>query len=227
MNKKIWNPIARDTVTQINSTLRMLQDKALIITFNPITNIDYSQHTCQISWRNHSPNRLNSGSAFTRLGQYMYILTNNSYHCLLFDGSLIRVNFQFEDNILLTQNLLWWPAPYNYGELLIEGYSPVELMEDFYGDPKWHEVIRMRSPIRIDFDESNDTTDHPQGHVHIQHYETRLSIKKPICFNRFIDFIFRNFYPEFEVVFSSFDFIDYKIPSYNEISSYNTSELVI
>ena len=226
MSKKIWNPLAADTVTQINSTLCMLQEKSLSIIYNEVNPLDPYQHICQITWRNHNANRANSGGSFRKLEQYMFILHNNSYHCLLFDGSIIRANFEFEDNILLTQNLLWWPAPYNFDELLAEGYPPIELMNDFYGDPKWYEALKMRSPIRIDFDSEINTENHPQTHMHIQHEETRLSIQKPICFNKFVDFIFRNFYPDFNLSFSPYDFINYKVYPVAKIS-YRTSEIVI
>ena len=32
-------------------------------------------------------------------------------------------------------------------------------------------------------------------HVHMQHADCRISAKRPICFNTFIKFVFKNFYP--------------------------------
>ena len=223
MSKKTWNPSAQKTVIQINSTLDMLLTKALALSYNVLPPINESLRHCQITWNNHVSERANSGKSFTKLDQYLHILQTNSYHCLLFDGSIIRVNFEFDDDLLIAQNLLWWPAPYDYGNILQEGYSPVELILDFFGDNSWHETIKMRSPIRIDFDSSNNTVTHPHSHLHIQNNETRLNTNNPICFNRFVDFIFRNFYPQFELSFSSFDFIEYKIPelqNFDYISSW-------
>ena len=226
MSKRKLNPSASDTIIQINSTLSMLQEKKLSILYNQVNDVDPAQHVCRITWRNHCPGRANTGKAFGKLEQYRHILYNNSYHCLLFDGSIIRVNFEFEDNILLTQNLLWWPAPYNYGDLLEEGFPPVELLDNFYEDSKWYNAIKMRSPIRIDFDNRKNKENHSRSHMHIQHEETRLYIKEPICFNKFIDFVFRNFYPGLYVSFSPFDFINYNTTVQEEIT-YSMSEMVI
>lgn len=114
MSKKVFNPSAQKTVNQINSTLDTLQKKALCISYNVVPPVMDTQHRCQITWNSHVSERANSGKSFIKLAQYRHILANNSYHCLLFDGSLIRVNFEFEDDLLLKQNLLWWPAPYDY-----------------------------------------------------------------------------------------------------------------
>ena len=124
------------------------------------------------------------------------------------------------------QNLLWWPAPYDYGNILQDVFSPIEILEDFYGDQKWHQNIRMRSPIRIDFDSTNNKREHPHSHMHIENEETRINTVSPICFNRFIDFIFKNFYPQFKVPFSQLDFINYKVPDL-ETMNYLFSQVTI
>lgn len=225
MSKNVWNPSAQKTVIQINSTLNALQEKALCITYNPVPPIDDTQHCCQITWHSHVPDRSNSGKSFIKLAQYHHILETNSYHCLLFDGSLIRVNFKFEDDFLLTQNLLWWPAPYDYEDLL-QDFAPIDILKNFYIDDTWHQNIRMRSPIRIDFDSTNNTKNHPHSHLHIQNAETRINTVYPVCFNRFIDFIFKNFYPQYIFQISQSDFINYKIHNlYDE--NYTSSKIII
>ena len=226
MNKSGWNPSAQKTVIQINSTLDMLQQKSLALWYNTVPPIDEAQHHCQITWNNHVPERANCGKAFTTLDQYLHILETNSYHCLLCDGSILRANFEFEDECLLAQNLLWWPSPYDYGSILEEGYPPVELVKEFYADPLWHKAIKMRSPIRIDFDGQKNTANHPHSHLHIQNEETRLSTNKPICFNKFVDFILRNFYPQFDLTFSKFDFIDYVVPELQNVA-YLRSQIIV
>lgn len=226
MSKKEWNPTAQKTIVQINSTLDMLHEKGLAISYNVVVPSQDSKHYCQITWNNHISDRSNSGKAFTKLEQYLHILKTNSYHCLLFDGSLIRANFEFEDDILLRQNLLWWPAPYDYGNILQEGYSPVDLLLDFYGDSSWHKVIKMRSPVRIDFDSSKNEANHPHSHLHIQNEETRLNTSNPMCFNRFVDFVLRNFYPQFTLPFSNHDFIQYKTIEFKKLD-YVFSHIVV
>ncbi len=224
--KRTINQFAQSTVEQVNSTLEMLQLQHLSVCYNSMTIPDYTSPDCQITWKNHVSDRSNAGESFTKLEQYLHILRNNSYHSLLFDGSLLRANFIFQNNILLSQNLLWWPAPYNYGNLLLDGYSPIQILDDFFSDPKWFDVIKMRSPIRIDFDSSINTLDHPSTHMHTQHEDCRMVIQQPICFNRFVNFIFSNYYPNLSISLSEFDYINYRIPDRDELE-YITSTVIL
>ena len=128
MSKRTCNPTASRTVTQINSTMVMMRDELLSAWYNLVPPVDDTDRRCQITWNNHVPGVLAGSGGFTKLEQYLHILETNSYHCLLFDGSIIRVNYVFEDDLLLEQNLLWWPSPYDYSELLESGYPPAEIV---------------------------------------------------------------------------------------------------
>lgn len=227
MSKKVLNSIAQRTYLQINSDLEMLYAKHLVISYNKVPPPDVYQKECQITWFNHVSSRANAGASFTKLEQYLHILNTNSYHCLLFDGSIIRANYQFEEDLLMIQNLLWWPSPYDYGSILEDGFSPVEVVEDFFCDGNWHEVIKMRSPIRIDFDATRKAEpNHPYSHMHIESKDTRLDANRPICFSKFLDFIFKNFYPECRLDFSSQDFIEYRTPELESVE-YSVSQILI
>lgn len=225
MSKINMNPSAFRTIIQINSTLNFLFNKGVIVFYNEVPRTYKTERRCQITWYNHVPGRINCGDSFNKLGQYEHILKTNSYHGLLFDGSVIRVNFAFEDDLLLTQNLLWWPSPYDFSTLL-QDFAPIDILYDLYGDSQWFQSITMRSPIRIDFDSTNSSIKHSSCHVHIQNAETRLFIKSPICFNRFVQFILKNFYPQYDVHFLDTDFIKYKTPNLKRINSHY-SELII
>lgn len=226
MSRRTWNPSAQRTIIQINSTLELLQNKALAVAYNEVPPLSEINSHCQITWYNHAAGRENAGIAFTRLEQYKHILETNSYHCMLFDGSIIRANFEFNNDKLVSQNLLWWPAPYDFSNLMLDGFSPVDILLDLYGDKNWHKTVKMRSPLRIDFDSTNNAENHPHSHIHIQSEKTRMAISRPICFNRFISFVFKNFYPECEIHLSNADFIEYKTPNLQAME-YLTSKLVI
>lgn len=226
MKDKIINRDAELLVIQINNCLDLLLKKKLIVFCNKVYNVDYCKSKCQITWNNHLSGRFNSGKSFTLLEQYENILSNNSYHCLLFDGSIIRVNFEFERNILKCQNLLWWPAPFIYDEALEWGAAPLLQYESFLEDLEWHKKIKMRSPVRIDFDNYNDSVIHPKSHLHTQHDECRMAIDYPVCFNKFVEFIFKNYYPEYKLGFSKYDYLALKIDKFEKID-YETSMLII
>lgn len=131
------------------------------------------------------------------LDQYVSIYETGAYHGILFDGLIVRVQFTLQKNILMQERLLYWPAPINIPEDDIDELGVREAanlyFSEIYAESK---NFNMRSPLRYDFDSSNDNEHHPAAHVHIQHSECRLSAKRPICLNTFVKFLFTNFYPD-------------------------------
>lgn len=162
-----------------------------------------------ITWNNHVGGRLNCGKAFSTLAQYEHILSNNSFTCILYDGSLIRSTFTFKNNKLIGHSHLWWPAPFVCDGAIKSDQTPIELYDGLITNYKWFDSINMRSPVRIDYDPSNDTVEHPAVHMHTQHHECRIKVNKPICFNRFIQYIFNNFYPTLEVNLTELSIMDF------------------
>ena len=196
MLMKRTNKHVADTRDQIINTLIFLSNCGLArITKDVQLGADQSNQV--LTWKNHVAGRHNAGNSFTTLEQYISIYETGAYHCILFDGSIIRVYFKFHKNILLQESLLYWPSPIVIPEEDIDELGIREAMNMYLSDEKYIcERIRMRSPVRFDYDSSNSTEDHPATHAHIQHANCRISAKKPICFNTFIKFIFKNFYPD-------------------------------
>lgn len=179
----------------IQNTLDLLTENGLTIFHNyPV----YQERSGEINitWPNHVPGRHNCEPSFGKIAQYRGIVKTGAYTCLLFDGAMVRAAYSFEDDLLVSHSLLWWPSPF-----LIEA-SDLELggvldIFDLYADSNgWHEQIQMRSPVRFDFDVKNAADEHPASHLHMQSGKCRLFVDSLVCFNRFIKFVFRNFYPD-------------------------------
>lgn len=233
MNKSTINKNALNTYDDINNTIRFLKDKDIVYYFKPS---EFKNNNTVITWANHRSSRFNSGSSFNTLKQYEYILSTGAYQCILFDGSIIRTSFVFNDSKLVNHSHLWWPAPY----ILPEGASSFmdkvdeENKDDFLypyqrfvNDPNWQNLLKMRSPVRIDYDSKHDdTVDHPLIHMHIQDHTTRLYIEKPISFYEFIKFIIKNFYPHINFNYNKQP-LTYHYPVQKKCTQYNFSGIVI
>ena len=210
---------------QIDNSLETLLNLKLIRFYNPI-NVEKNEieDSTRLSWFNHVGGREFASSAFLTIKQYLSILENGSYHALLNDYSIIRVSFTFHQNKLVSQNLLWWPCPVEIDFNDSGEESPIDIINLFLEDV---ESYRMRSPIRIDFDLSKDTIDHPKAHIHTQHPKSRMNTISPICFNTFVKFIFNHYYPM--VVLDNKYFPSYSIsyPSTKEISYSLREKLII
>lgn len=196
---KPFNKNVVNLVNQINLTMDMLASAGHIIFYNPVSSKFDSNKNQIITWNNHVSDRNNCGGSFTMLAQYSHILNSGAYHCLLFDGSIIRISFEFENSKLSRHSLLWWPAPFDIDFMNNNEMELSEIYEDFLTDSNWNEKLRMRSPIRIDFSSDDENEIHPQVHMHTQNNETRISVSKYMCFNGFIAYIFYNCYPKLDI----------------------------
>lgn len=207
------NRQAELTVDQIENTLILLERHGLLIDRKKSL-VSGMGDKCRISWQNHERGRQNCGEYFTSLEQYAWIIDKGAYQGLLFDGSIIRVSFLFDKNILKEENLLYWPSPIQMKIEDIEEYGIYDVLytklfqetEALIPNKISSEVefpstlalrMKMRSPIRLDYDsnfEESEQDDHPATHLHFQDSECRLAVQKPCCFNTFIHFILNNFY---------------------------------
>jgi hypothetical protein len=204
MNKQVEN-----TLFQINNTLEMLFRVGFLRSYKEVSH----QNACNkdiLTWNNHVPGRFNSGDSFTTFNQYISIYENGAYHGIVNDGSIIRVYFAFERNILKEHSLLFWPSPLIIPEEDIDELGIREAMQMYLCDLKCESInFRMRTPIRIDYDAENDTEEHPSTHMHFQHAESRVRIEKPICFNTFMRFIVSYIYPHISLDLRNLNRINY------------------
>ena len=179
----------------IQNTLYLLAEKGLTICSNsPV--YQESSRGINITWPNHVSGRYNCEPSFGKILQYREIVKSGAFTCLLFEGSMVRAAFSFEDEFLVSHSLLWWPSPFLIDSSDLEVGPVLDIFDLYAASEDWHEQIQMRTPVRFDFDVKISSNDHPTSHLHMQSGKCRLFVNSPVCFNRFIKFIFRNFYPD-------------------------------
>jgi hypothetical protein len=186
----------------IQNTLNLLSENNLTIFHNQPVIKEY-QNVTSITWPNHVPGRHNCAPVFGKISQYRTILETGAFTCLLFDGALVRIAYSFKFGSLADYSLLWWPSPFKIDSGDLELGGILDIFDLYASSNDWHENIQMRTPVRFDFDSNNATIKHPASHLHFQESNCRLYVDRPVCFNRFIKFIFLNFYPN---TYSNFSF---------------------
>lgn len=55
----------------------------------------------------------------------------------------------------------------------------------------------------------------------MEHEECRINTDEPICFNRFINYIIKSFYPGWKVEFKEYDYINFKYDKPKHKITYN------
>lgn len=132
--------------------------------------------------------------------QYVSWAESGAYSALLFDGSLLQATYQFSGRDLVGHRLAFIPCPYNVDlDLLAEG-APIVDVISLYRDS----MPVLRSPIRFDYDPGAARNGHPATHMTLNGTSCRIACISPMHIHRFIDFVFRNFYPAYWNAHESF-----------------------
>ncbi len=179
---------ARSVRDEVQNVLDYLQQAELALYCNPVF-----MDEVRVSW--HS---LNPGADFliTReLGtveQYYHWLANGTFSAILFDASILQISYGVNSGKIVSHRLAYIPCPFNVDDsLLREGESVTDVVNlyDNIAD------VRLKSPIRFDFDLAAAEPRHPASHLTINSSDCRIACVAPIHVQRFVDFIFRHFYP--------------------------------
>lgn len=214
------NRTVESVYNQIVNTLDRLQNSGYV-DFYSLPNIVEKNKYTMLSWNNYQSAKETSENYFLRVEQYCKIISTNAYWALLKDHSVIRGSFEFDNNKLLRESLLWWPCPVILDEDMVNEFGLDESVEYLFQSNDTASNVRMRTPMRIDFDVNNNESDHPRAHMHMQNVNTRINTCEPICFNRFLNYVFSNYYPEWNVKFDEREFLSFTYDNKNDNVKYN------
>lgn len=123
--------------------------------------------------------------------QYIAWASAGAYSALLFDGSLLQISFSVDGGEIAGHRLAYVPCPYDIDRELLDLGMPIVDVVDGYrsSDPI------LRSPLRFDFDPRAAGPRHPASHLTINGSDCRIACAAPLHTLRFVDFVFRQFYP--------------------------------
>ncbi|MCW2411373.1 MULTISPECIES: DUF2290 domain-containing protein [unclassified Sphingobium] len=124
---------------------------------------------------------------------YEELRRSESYHIRMLDGALIQFLFTFDQNVLSSHRLAFFPSPtLEMYETVPEHYDFDESFADIVGD------FSIKFPIRFDYsssDEKHVDVEHPKSHLTLGQYKgCRIPVNSPLTPFRFIRFTLRNFY---------------------------------
>lgn len=123
--------------------------------------------------------------------QYRLWVRAGAYSAVLPDASLLQLTYDIQGGAVSGHRLAYTPCPYEVDlQLLLEG-EPILDVVDLCRD----QDPLMRSPLRFDFDPAVARRGHPATHLTINGLDCRIACVAPIHPLRFVDFVFRHFYP--------------------------------
>jgi len=143
-----------------------------------------------------------------RVAEYRFFLATKQYTCVLTDGSLLQLSYRFRRGQIVWHRLSYHPCPILFGPAEIQPQDDlIELVDLFLEDELKSELgshplsphtdcrLRLRSPIRFDFDSASAATNHPAVHVTVNSHLCRIPVFAPLSIGQFVRFVFKNFYP--------------------------------
>lgn len=166
-----------------------------------------------MSWpRSRSDQQLFEEHQFGTVSEYKRYLLSRDYSCVLLDGSLLQLSWEFEFGELSKHRLCYFPCPVVVDLQATDGESLEEIVdyellradtEDSWvaSGPDGRMVyigpqgLRLRSPLRFDYCRQSASPDHPATHLTVQTTDCRLPVAGPLSLGRFVRIVFGQFYP--------------------------------
>jgi hypothetical protein len=152
-----------------------------------------------------------SDHVFASMQEYRHLLKNREYTALLWDGAMLQISASFNRDVLVAQRFCYYPCP-----LVLEPEDADDIVELFdlrlaeelvaqeqllassaEGDTRLR--LRMRGPLRFDFDHDNARSGHSASHLHVLTEDSRWPVYGPLSIGHFVRFVFTHFYPAFPI----------------------------
>ena len=94
-----------------------------------------------------------------------------------------------------TARLAYLPCPFAIGDDGAERLRNEPILDVIDGyRTRGEEYLRLRSPIRFDYDPAAASLEHPASHITLNHQDCRIPVCAPLTLGQFVEFIFRRFY---------------------------------
>jgi hypothetical protein len=182
---------ARSVRDDVKQVLDYLIEAELAIYANEVSLVGASR----VTWHAHDP----AAPFLVRhdhatLKQYLHWVVVGAYSAILFDGSLLQITYDIESGQVSGHRLAFIPCPFVLDNDLLRDGEPLADIIEMYRDVHIQDMV-LRSSIRFDHDPAGAKAGHPSAHMTVNSPDCRIACVAPMHVLRFVDFVFRNFYP--------------------------------
>jgi hypothetical protein len=165
-----------------------LTDAELVLNVNEI-----SMQGSRVSWHSHNPAaEFMTTRKHATVEQYIQWVTDGNYSAMLLDASLLQITYEVADGKITGHRLAYIPCPVAIDQALLDERMPVADIASLYA--KSSDVL-LQSPVRFDYAPGAAKLHHPAAHLTINSTDCRIACVAPVHVHRFVDFVFRHFYP--------------------------------
>jgi len=186
---------------ELEGLLVQLLGAEVALTMNPVVLRDVADGQ-RVTWGSPKPPPGLMEAKYGTIEEYLSWIGAQMYSALLYDGSLLQLSYDFNGSELIRHRLLYYPCPFDVDPVLFNAADALEVL-DLYCS-QGIDTVRLRSPLRFDYDPQNQRDFHPASHLTFLSESCRWAVASPLSPGHFIGFIFHHFYP---VQWSNLSFI--------------------
>jgi hypothetical protein len=147
----------------------------------------------RVTWRSLLSGPMVTHNPFASINEYCMYIREQSYSAILFDGSLLQMSFDIKNKDIAGHRLCYYPCPFEIPQDELKDSPLLDVIELYSG--AGYELIRLRSPLRFDYDPRNPSEGHPASHLHMLFPYCRCPVVSPLTLGHFVYFVFCYFYP--------------------------------
>lgn len=130
---------------------------------------------------------------FATVDEYRSYLAAQDYLALLSDGAIVQVSYDLSQRRVIRHRLCFYPCPCAFDPDLASGEPLLDVIDMYLQESPSH--LRLRTPLRFDYDASREDDQHSPAHLHMQWAHCRCAVAGPLSLGRFTRFVFKHFYP--------------------------------
>ncbi len=181
---------------EVANVLDYFAEAELTLNINPVSVaewVDGARRLTRISWHGHDPKAdFLLARQHGTIEQYLHWVTTGAYSAVLLDASLLQITYDLIGSDIVAHRLAYTPCPFIVDTELLEEGNPIDEVVGMYVELS---DVALRSPIRFDYDLRAAKGNHPAAHLTLNSADCRIACVAPMHVLRFVDFIFRHFYP--------------------------------
>lgn len=180
--------------TDIQNLLDLLLESDVAVYTNSVVKQHGREGSTRVTWANTKslPGSLFRGD-FATVDDYRGWLAAGAYSAILFDGAVLQFSYDFTGDHLIGHRLGYYPCPFDVDQDLLRTEPMLDVIELYESHSP--SSIRLRSPLRFDYDLQSGSDEHPTAHLTLLSSHCRWPVVAPLSPGHFVRFLFKHFYP--------------------------------
>lgn len=155
-----------------------------------------AMRSTRVTWYAPSQATFLIGDSHATADHYLDWVSAGHYSAALPDRGLLQITYDVEGGEVTGHRLAYITCPAIIDLQMLRDGEPIADVVEIFLHEQSRAVMPLRSPVRFDFGPGSASEGHPAAHLTFNNSNCRIACVAPMHPYRFIDFVYRHFYPE-------------------------------